>query len=69
MTKLSADAPALVSSWAVAKIPGTPQVAIKFNDLPPVFLNAEDAREFISALDAELGEPDVPKVSRRLRVA
>ena len=69
MAKLSADVPALISSWAVAKIPGTPQVAIKFNDLPPVLMNAEDAREFVAAMDAELGEPVVPEVSRLLRLA
>ena len=64
MAKLSADARVLISSWAVAKIPGTPQVAIKFNDLPPVLMRAEAAREFAAAVNAELAQPDhVPVVA------
>jgi len=56
MAKLRADARALISSWAIAKIPGTPQVAIKFNDLPPVLMSAEAAREFAAAVNAELAQ-------------
>ena len=67
MAKLSADAPALISSWAVAKIPG-PQVAIKFNDLPPVLMSAEEAREFVAAMNAELGEA-APHIEPLLRLA
>ena len=34
---MRADGPTTVKFWAVAKVAGaTPQVAIKFNDLPPV---------------------------------
>jgi hypothetical protein len=69
MAKLCVNTPARVSSWAVAKIPGTPQVAIKFNDLRPVAMSAEEAREFVAAIDSELGEPDLPLASKRLRVA
>jgi hypothetical protein len=44
----------MISFWAVAKIPGDSQVAIKFDDLPPGLMSAEAAREFAAAINAEL---------------
>jgi hypothetical protein len=49
------DRPTTVEFWAVAKVAGAnPQFAIKFNDLPPVLMSAEGAREFAAAVNAEL---------------
>jgi hypothetical protein len=58
MSRLRLEAIAPISFWAVAKTPGTPQVAIKLNDLPPVLMSAEAAREFAAAVNAELAQSD-----------
>jgi hypothetical protein len=54
MAKLSADTVVQVSFWAVAELAETSQVAIKFNDQPPLLMSAEEAREFAAAVNAEL---------------
>jgi hypothetical protein len=54
---MRADEPTAGKFWAVAKVAGaTPQVAIKFNHLPPVLMSAEGAREFAAAINAEFGK-------------
>ena len=68
MAKLSADAPAIISSWAVAKMLETSQVAIKFDDLQPVLMSVEGAREFAAAINAELGEV-APRMEPLIRLA
>jgi hypothetical protein len=67
MVALSTEALATVSFWAVGKLAGSSQVAIKFNDLPPVLMSAEAAREFAAAVNAELVEV-APHIEPLLRV-
>jgi hypothetical protein len=68
---MRADGPTTVKFWAVAKVAGAnPQVAVKFNDLPPVLMSAEGAREFAAAVNAELeGVDRAAPVQPTLRLA
>jgi hypothetical protein len=54
MTAKSNKIPAPLSFWAVARLTDTSQVAIKLNDLPPVLMSLEDAREIATALKLEI---------------
>jgi hypothetical protein len=69
MSRLRTDAIAPVSFWAVAKLSGATQVAIKFDDHPPILMSVEDAREFAAALSAELGDEHAPAVPPLLKLA
>jgi hypothetical protein len=60
-----------LSYWAVGRHEQTSQVAIKLNDLPPILMSVDNAREVAAALNSEADAvtpsrpraPDVP--SRR----
>jgi hypothetical protein len=69
MSRLRTEAIAPVSFWAVGKLAETSQVAIKINDLPPVVMSAEDAREFAAAVNAELADNNALAVPPLLKLA
>jgi hypothetical protein len=69
MRRLRTDAIAPVSFWAVAKLAGTTQVAIKFDDLPAILMSVENAREFAAAVNAELVDEHAPAVPPLLKLA
>lgn len=50
---MNKDALVPVSFWAVGRVAETAQVAIKFNDLPPILMSVENAREIAAALKSE----------------
>lgn len=54
MVKSSNEALVPVSFWAVGRLAETSQVAIRLNDLPPIFMSVEIAREIAVALKAEV---------------
>ena len=69
MFRLRTEVSAPVSFWAVGKLAETSQVAIKINDLPPVVMSAEDAREFAAAVNAELADSNALAVPPLLKLA
>jgi hypothetical protein len=48
-----------ISFWAVGRLVETSQVAIRFNDLQPMLMSVENAREIVAALEAEIKAVDL----------
>jgi hypothetical protein len=61
---MSKDTLVPVSYWAVGRLPETSQVAIKLNDLPPIHMSAENAREIAAALKSEAHASTVARLMK-----
>ena len=61
---MSKDGLVPVAFWAVGRLAETSQVAIKINDLPPVLMSAEQAKEIAAALKSEVHASAVARAMR-----